>query len=215
LRPSALLDLIFPPACGGCGRRGQLWCQVCADSLRCPPGDDLRGVPLIAAGLLEGPFQRAIHNYKYRSSAALADPLARPLAGAVKQAGIPLTALTYVPLHPARARQRGFNQAELVARRLGVALGLPVLPGLRRVRATDPQVGLSAREREANLASAFTWTSAEAAPREVGLVDDVCTTGATLLAAAAALEAAGGSIGAFLVLAVAHTLPASLVTLPE
>jgi predicted amidophosphoribosyltransferase len=80
------------------------------------------------------------------------------------------------------------------------------------VRATPAQVGLSQLERRVNLLGAFEWTAAEPPPQGLGLVDDVCTTGATLTAAAQAVAEAGGSIGAFLVLAVAQTLPAPPVT---
>jgi len=86
------------------------------------------------------------------------------------------------------------------------------VPGLTRVRPTPAQVGLSQAERRANLAGAFRWTAAEPPGDRLGLVDDVCTTGATLTAASAAVAESGGSIGAFLVLAVAQTLPALAVT---
>ncbi|HEY0493654.1 MAG TPA: ComF family protein [Candidatus Dormibacteraeota bacterium] len=170
---------------------------------------------MISAGCLEGPFQRAIHTFKYRSRPDLGDRLASHLAGAVQEASLPLVSLAFVPLHPQRARQRGFNQAERLARSLGKALELPVQDGLSRIRATGPQVGLAGREREANVAGAFSWVGRGTPPAVTGLVDDVCTTGATLLEAARALNTAGGSVGAFLVLAVAHTLPAPVVTLPE
>jgi len=117
LRPSALLDLIFPPACGGGGS--------CASSLRRAPVNHLGAVPLIAAGQLEGPFQQAIHTFKYRPRPVLAGWLARPLAQAIQGAGLDLEALSFVPLHPARERQRGFNQAERLARELGATLRLP------------------------------------------------------------------------------------------
>ncbi|GAC1481580.1 MAG: hypothetical protein PVSMB9_06900 [Candidatus Dormibacteria bacterium] len=172
-------------------------------------------MPLIAAAQLEGAFQQAIHAYKYRPRPGLSGALARPLAEAVRQCRLELAGLTFVPLHPTRARQRGFNQAESLAGELGAALSLPVLRGLERVRPTPAQVGLSGWEREANVSGAFRWVAAARAPGGVGLVDDVCTTGATLRAAAAAIEAAGGSVGAFLVLAVPHTLAAPVVTLPE
>jgi len=137
------------------------------------------------------------------------------LISAVRQAGLPLQSLTFVPLHPARARERGFNQAERLARVLGAALSLPVVPGLARLRPTAAQVGLTGRQREANVAGAFHWVGSGPPPAGAGLVDDVCTTGATLRAAADGLTAAGGSVAAFLVLAVAHTFGAPLVTLPE
>lgn len=175
----------------------------------------LCGVPLIAAGRFAGPLQRAIHRYKYGRRRQLAGQLSLLLEGAWARSGVHLTALAFVPLHPRRRRERGFNQAELIAAELARRLRLPLLAGLSRVRDTPAQVGLSQVERRINLNGAFTWTERLEAPRELGLVDDVCTTGATLTAAGQAVERAGGSIAAFLVLGRAQTLPAGLVTLPE
>ena len=206
----ALLDLIFPPRCGGCGRHGAAWCAVCAAGVRQIPAGTLTGIPLVAAGRLEGPLQQAIHSYKYRPRPQLASVLAEPLHGAIVAAGLSLPALAFVPLHPRRLRERGFNQAERLATELSRSLGVPLLSGLTRVRATPAQVGLSQAERRLNLEGAFQWTAAQAPPSGIGLVDDVCTTGATLEAVARAISEAGGSIGAFLVLA--QTLPAVAVT---
>lgn len=183
--------------------------------MRRAPRNHLGSVPLIAAGRLEGPFQQAIHSFKYRPRPFLAGWLARPLADAIRAADLHLEGLTFVPLHPARERQRGFNQAERLASELGAELRLPLVSGLARIRSTPAQVGLTARERDLNVSGAFRWLGAGAAPPGLGLVDDVCTTGATLLAAAEAIQAAGGSVRGFLVLAVPHTLPAPVVTLPE
>jgi ComF family protein len=208
----SLLDLIFPPRCGGCGHHGSAWCASCAAGLRPAPASTLAGIPLVAVGRLEGPLQQAIHTYKYRPRPQLASILAQPLRRAIQVADVSLPALTFVPLHPQRRRERGFNQAERLAAELSRTLGVPVLRGLTRVRATPAQVGLSQGERRANLAGAFRWTAAQPPGEGLGLVDDVCTTGATLTAAAQAVAEAGGSIGAFLVLAVAQTLPAVAVT---
>jgi len=207
-----LLDLVFPPRCGGCGAYGAAWCPACAGALRPPSVGTLAGVPLVAAGRLEGPLQQAIHTYKYRPRPQLASVLGQPLGRAILAAGVSLPALTFVPLHPRRRRERGFNQAERLATELSSALGIPLLSGLTRVRPTPAQVGLSQAERRANLEHAFRWTASEPPGDGLGLVDDVCTTGATLTAAAGAVAEAGGSIGAFLVLAVAQTLPALAVT---
>ncbi len=179
-----LLDLIFPPRCGGCGRLGQDFCEQCATALEPVPLTSLHGIPLVAVGRLTGPLQRAIHTYKYRPRPQLAGRLAAPLSRAVVAAGLTLPALTFVPLHPARQRERGFNQ------------------------------GLGQAERQVNVAGAFRWTAVEPPPQGLGLVDDVCTTGATLDAVARVVAEAGGSIGAFLVLAVAQTLPGPPVTRP-
>ena len=204
--------MIFPPRCGGCGRYGAAWCFACAADLRPVRVSTLDGIPLVAAGRLDGPLQRTIHTYKYRPRPQLATVLAQPLRHAILAAGLSLPALTFVPLHAGRRRERGFNQAERLAVELSQALGAPVLSGLTRVRATPAQVGLSQAERRVNLLGAFQWRAAQPPPRGLGLVDDVCTTGATLTAAARAVAEAGGSIGAFLVLAVAQTLPGPAVT---
>jgi len=174
----------------------------------------LHGIPLVAAGRLAGPLQRAIHTYKYRPRPQLAGRLAQPLSQATAAAGLALSALTFVPLHPRRQRERGFNQAERLAAKLAVSLRVPVVGGLSRLRPTPAQVGLGQAERQVNVAGAFRWTAPQPPPQGLGLVDDVCTTGATLDAVARVVAEAGGSIGAFLVLAVAQTLPAPPVTCP-
>jgi ComF family protein len=209
-----LLDLIFPPRCGGCGGHGQDLCEPCLAALEPVPLTSLHGIPLVAAGRLTGPLQRAIHSYKYRPRPQLASRLAQPLSQAAVAAGLTLPALTFVPLHPRRQRERGFNQAERIAERLGASLRVPVVGGLARLRPTPAQVGLGQAERQVNMAGAFRWTAREPPPLGLGLVDDVCTTGATLDAVARVVAEAGGSIGAFLVLAVAQTLPGPPVTSP-
>jgi ComF family protein len=207
-----LLDLIFPPRCGGCGRQGQDFCEQCATGVEPVAVTRLHGIPLVAAGRLTGPLQRAIHTYKYRPRPQLAGRLAQPLSRAAEAAGLALPALTFVPLHPRRQRERGFNQAERLAGRVAASLGVPVVLGLTRLRPTPAQVGLGQAERQVNVAGAFRWTGPQPPPQGLGLVDDVCTTGATLDAVARVVAEAGGSIGAFLVLAVAQTLPAVAVT---
>ncbi len=206
--------MIFPPRCGGCGAYGSTWCRGCAALVPSLPPGMMAGIPLITVGRLDGRLQRAVHSYKYRPRPELATALATSLAGAVRKVDIEISVLTFVPLHPARERERGFNQAERLAHHLGQALGLPVIAGLCRVRATPAQVGLGEAERRANVVGAFAWSAAQRPPEGLALVDDVCTTGATLEAAAEAVTRAGGSIGAFLALARAQTLPALAVTLP-
>lgn len=125
--------------------------------------------------------------------------LARPLGGLMRAAGADLLrdadCVVPVPLHPWRRLSRGFNQADYLARQLG----LPVVPALWRSRATAPQTGLPAAARRRNVQNAFTLSpllsraSRErwVADRTVVLVDDVRTTGATLNACAAVLMRAG------------------------
>jgi ComF family protein len=220
-----LLDLIFPPRCAGCRVPGRLWCPACAGSLRPVPAEWVSGIPLIAAGRLQGAWQQAIHTYKYGARRRLAQVLSAPLVDAVRAAALPISALTFVPLHPVRQRQRGFNQAERLAEALGAALSLPVVSGLARQRHTRPQVGLPESARRQNVAGAFVWIARTAPGKGLALVDDVCTTGATLEAAAEAVRQAGGQISALLVLgcpslgggarATPQTLPRQAVTSPE
>jgi ComF family protein len=99
-----------------------------------------------------------------------------------------------VPLHAKRERARGYNQAALLARELGSHLSLPVSEEiLARVKATIPQVGLDIQQRQANVSAAFGCVRPDLAGRTVLLVDDVCTSGSTLEAAASALRDGGVS----------------------
>jgi ComF family protein len=135
----------------------------------------------------EGPARDLVRALKYRAAAGLAASMAAYMAQ-----GAPLDkagALVPVPLHPARRRRRGFNQAELLARALARRSGLPVAACLRRAGLDRGQVG---RGRAARLSGPDgSIVARERAPPRAVLVDDVVTTGATLLACARALRAAG------------------------
>ena len=103
--------------------------------------------------------------------------------------------ITAVPLHPRRTRERGYNQAELLARVLGRHLGLPYSAVVvRRTRATPPQVKSGGRaERAANMLDAFAADRTVVGGRSILVIDDVATTGATLSACARALKDAGAA----------------------
>jgi ComF family protein len=107
----------------------------------------------------------------------------------------PGAVLVPVPLHPRRRRERGFNQAEIVALEVGSRVGLPVSPlALVRRKDTPPQTGLSAAERRKSVDGAFAVRRrCHVAGKVVVLVDDVLTTGATALACARALREAGAA----------------------
>jgi len=145
-----------------------------------------------ALTVFDGRMRHAIHAFKYRGVAALADPLGEALASFWLAAPAPAHAIAPVPLHPQRQRERGYNQAELLARRVGRKANLSVYPAaLRRVRATAVQMTLGADERKANVADAFRCDMDVLRGGAVLLIDDVCTTGATLDACAQALKKAG------------------------
>ena len=150
-----------------------------------------------AALLYGGVAREAIHAFKFGGRRGLAHPLGDLLAGLGGAAlpGATPDVLVPVPLHPRRARERGYNQALLLARRLEWAWGVPtVADDLRRVAPTRPQTDLDATERRRNVRDAFGGRRSDLiAGRHVLLVDDVLTTGATAGECARILYRAGAT----------------------
>ncbi len=128
------------------------------------------------------------------------------LAQAYIRNGFQVDTIIAVPLHPERQRQRGYNHAQLLAEACASLVGVPLSNNIvQRLRATPAQVGLSASQRLQNMAGAFACTPAFATGalrgRRILIIDDVCTTGATIEACAAPLYAAGAAAVLGLVLA--------------
>ncbi len=192
------LDVLFPVRCVGCGRSGAYICVAClAKARRPPPGPPPESGPLadvLTPFAYEGVVRTAVQHLKYRGLRSLVPEMARPMAWELAVTVPPPFTLVPVPLHPARRRERGFNQAELLARELARLLDAPLSTGaLRRTKDTSSQVSTSTRaERLRNVREAFAATDGVDGATVV-LVDDVTTTGATLLAAAQALLSAGAA----------------------
>ena len=131
----------------------------------------------------EGAARRAVHRYKYEGKRYLAPALASQLAALVKERDICPDVLCAVPLSNKRRRQRGFDQAVLLAEELSAMIGIPFLPVLARIRHTRTQQGLTRRERLINVKDAFAPKKKAdlqaVAGKSILLVDDVVTTGAT------------------------------------
>jgi ComF family protein len=163
--------------------------ERCVLCLRRPSAVD-RG---IVAGDYSGALRRIVHAFKYDARTSLARPLAELLRTRAEDVLAGADVLVPVPLHPWRRLHRGFNQAALLAD----ALGLPVYQALRRIRATPPQVGLTAAARRRSVRDAFApaWRTIRSRQpldgRIVVLVDDVRTTGATLHECALVLKKMG------------------------
>lgn len=213
---SALLDLLLPPVCPGCGREGAPICPACLGPLRrrlLEPAGVPVGLPFeLPGGLVQlewcsafsGPARAALHALKYDGERRLAPVLGGLLAERWRQAGVRADLVCFVPVHDARRRERGFDQAELLARAAATGLGLPCLPLLRRRASTSAQHALGRGARAANVGGVFevpATAGAVIARRWILLIDDVVTTGATLAACATALLDAGAEAVAGLTVA--------------
>jgi ComF family protein len=199
-------DVFLPPACAGCGRYGAVLCRRCVTSLRPASRDEDRflaadpGVVVgdalevaLAAFAYGGPLRRALAGLKYGSAARVAAPLADQATDALRPllAVAPDATLVPVPVHGDRLRERGYNQAALIARHLSHAAGRPVADVLQRSRATTKQHRLDRAARLRNLHGAFAIIPGREPPRTVIVVDDILTTSATLEACAGVLREAG------------------------
>ena len=184
------IKLFTPPLCDVCGDPRRSWrtngveFNTCA---RCRDREHLVSRAR-AIGEYDGPLRTIIHALKYDGHRSIA----RPLAGLMIASGAPVlhTAdlAVPVPLHRARKRARGFNQAAEIARHLSI----PAIDALKRTRATVSQTDLPSKARHANVRNAFALRRrVDVKGCVLVLVDDVSTTGATLEACARVLLDAG------------------------
>lgn len=137
--------------------------------------------------------RKAIHQLKYQNLRAISRCLAELLADYLRSNPLPGEVLVPVPLHPQRLRERGYNQSSLLARELGKLTNLPVIEDcLIRVKQSQPQVKAAGlKERRENVADAFACQNDKLSDKQIILIDDVCTSGATLESCATALKNKG------------------------
>jgi ComF family protein len=202
---TSALDAALPVICVGCGSEGLALCDACRPALDVRL-DEPAGVPIglpanIPAPLLQldwcapfhGVVRAALHAVKYTGEQRVAEPLGAAVARRWARIGAGADLVTHVPVHADRARQRGFDQAELIARSAAAHLDLPHARILVRQRSTIAQFDLDRRRRATNVRGAFALAG-RAPPVEgrwILLIDDVTTTGATLSACAVPLLEAG------------------------
>lgn len=213
---SDCLELVFPTRCLGCGVRGTWFCVRCSKQSEltlnatscqiCQKKTEIAGklcrshqrstglTGLVSFGRFRNPALReAIHAFKYAGVAAAGESLSH-LAWQRWQVLNTQTweAIVPIPLTRERLLERGYNQAELLARPLAAALDQPLCYDLQRIKHTKRQVGLPRAERQENVAGVFSWNG-DPLSGNVLLVDDVVTTGSTLGAAAQVLRTAGAT----------------------
>ena len=218
------LDLLFPRWCVGCGREGDFICPDCLKELPRinPPLCPRCGRPQLNAVVcpacvgweasidgiralfkFEGAVRQAIHELKYNNVRAIAPLLGKWLGDYLIANPLPAELLVPVPLHARRLRERGYNQSRLLARELSLLSGLPLVDDcLVRITHGTPQARTrNVAERRGNVADAFSCRDRRLEDKQVLVIDDVSTSGATLDACARALKSAGASSAWGLVLA--------------
>lgn len=187
------VEWVEEPICTQCGQSVKQ-AGICGRCQKRPLALSIR-----AALQFGGSLPDIIHQFKYYRAFGLATPLADLMAHGWPRWAMPATLVVPIPLHPQRQKERGYNQSALLARHFAAQIQLPVAAGvLRRVRQTQVQARLNAQERLHNVQGAFEADMRPVQGQQILLVDDVCTTGATLHAAAQALLAAGAhSVNAY------------------
>ncbi len=148
----------------------------------------------LGAFAYRGPMRRALGQLKYAGAGRVARPLATaaaPTCMRLLDVAGPAAVLVPVPIHPARERQRGYNQAELLARELGRRCEVPVASVLERRAATERQHRLGRAARLRNLRDAISLRRGVNVPPIAIVVDDILTTAATLEACASVLTEGG------------------------
>jgi ComF family protein len=210
------IDFFFPRRCVGCGKVGSFLCSNCYKKLPkllgplCPKCGRPQASGILCPSCwqlqteidgIRSPYRfdevirEAIHQLKYYNLKAISFCLAELLADYLQLNPLPGEAIVPVPLHPRRLRERGYNQSSLLARELGKLTNLPVIEDcLIRVKEAQPQVKASnVEERRRNVIHAFMCQNEKVSGKQIILIDDVCTSGATLESCASALKSKGAT----------------------
>ena len=192
-----LIDLVFPPSCGNCGRADFRFCHDCQRLLANVPIEmshrrvnNFDGI--CATGKHDAVLRNAVGAFKYEGATTLAALLAARLVSVLQRQAWSIDSVVPVPLFADRLIERGYNQSYLLSRSLSQDCGIPCNPEcLVRLRNTGQQARQSsAEERQLNVQGAFA-ASDDVRGLSILLIDDVVSTGSTLSECAAALRAKG------------------------
>jgi competence protein ComFC len=208
------MDWLYPPRCCNCDRRGFVLCDACFAEIEPLHGHLCKkcGYPLLGKGNLcedcrftplpytqmrswasySGVVQEAIHSLKYKRNLAMGRTLTQPLVEIVKQSGWKIDLVVPIPLSRSRLRSRGYNQAALISRTLAAQLDIQhSSTTVKRIRNTSTQIEMDVNKRFTNLLDAFYANPATLKKRNILIIDDVITTGATMQNCSNALLKAG------------------------
>lgn len=180
-----VLDVLFPIECLGCGKEKTWICDKCLETI--PLGVQFVEKKYLDCVLICGSYdneilKKSIHTFKYKYAVELGEPLGKLLLKILRKVSLPRDFLLVpVPLHKKRLKERGFNQAEILAQEIAKGFNAPIANILCRSRYTLPQVDLDKEERQKNVQEAFACLEhLKIKNQNVILIDDVLTTGATM-----------------------------------
>ena len=193
------IDLLFPPRCAGCGQIDTFWCTNCQQEIHAmtlaehiEPRSPLQAIAATAWHMDK--LREAVQALKYENARALAKPLGEKLSECLQQQSWIIDMIAPVPLHAKRLRERGYNQAQLLAEQVSAITGTRCeVNALQRIRETHSQVTISGAERLKNIKDAFAANSQLVTGQSILVIDDVYTTGSTLSACGEALLSAGAN----------------------
>jgi ComF family protein len=207
------VDFIYPPYCVGCGKPGSLWCNDCQNSTRLisSPVCDICGYPINKPGVCNdcqltpppftnlrsfaeynGSLEKAVKSIKYHNNLGLGIIFAEYLSEIVRSMNWNIDCVVPIPISKEHMRSRGYNQSSVFGRPLSLMINKPFIANaIVRTKNTLSQVHLSREQRFTNLQSAFSVNSATLIDKKVLLVDDISTTGATLISCSKVLMDSG------------------------
>jgi competence protein ComFC len=190
-----ILDILMPRKCLGCGKDGSYICSACSLFLSELPMTEVEPSS-VSVWEYEGIIEKAILKIKYDGCYDIINELVEKALDRVEINFLDDAVITYVPMYRKRERERGFNQAKLIAEKIGEKINRPVVGLLEKIKDNPSQVGLGPKERLENVRDAFAYSeslerSNLSKQQSVLLVDDVYTTGATMGECTRTLRKAG------------------------